>query len=93
MFSFLSLHYFIDYYDTKKVKHVIISSFFLFLGLLSKENALPFVLVAPMCLYFFRGANILQLIKPSLALLIAGITFIIIRVLVIGFLFDPKANM
>jgi hypothetical protein len=93
LFSFLSLNYFIDYYDTKKVKHVITSSFFLFLGLLSKENALPFVLVAPMCLYFFRGANILQLIKPSFVLLIAGITFIVIRVLVIGFLFDVKLEI
>lgn len=93
IFSFLSLYYFIEYYDLKKIKYLILSCVYLFLGLLSKENAITFVAIIPLVIYFFRDANWKYLFKISLPLLIASILFIGLRVWVIGFLFDRNLNI
>ncbi len=88
LFCISSLYYFIQYIDFKKNWHLIASCIALFLGLLSKENALTFVIINPMTAYFFRSEKIIDLIKKSWLLVFTGLIFIGIRVAVIGFLFD-----
>jgi tetratricopeptide (TPR) repeat protein len=86
----ISLYYFIKFIDFKKKWYLIASCIALFLGLLSKENALTFVIINPMTAYFFRSEKIIDLIKKSWLLALTGLIFIGIRVAVIGFLFDKN---
>jgi hypothetical protein len=90
LFCIISLYYFIKFIDFKKKWYLIASCIALFLGLLSKENALTFVIINPMTAYFFRSEKIIDLIKKSWLLALTGLIFIGIRVAVIGFLFDKN---
>ncbi len=90
LFCIISLYYFIKFIDFKNKWYLIASCIALFLGLLSKENALTFVIINPMTAYFFRSEKIIDLIKKSWLLALTGLIFIGIRVAVIGFLFDKN---
>ena len=55
LFAVLSFKYILTYVDNKKLSSLILSGFFLFLGSMSKENAITFVLIIPIGLMLFRG--------------------------------------
>ncbi len=82
--SVLALYYIIKYYDLKDIKFLIIACVCFFVGLLSKENAITFLAIVPMALYFFRSYSLLDTIKPSLILLIPAVLFLIIRSAILG---------
>ena len=48
-----ALWFTLKYLDTKKIWYVLLSSLCLFLGLLSKENAITFLAVIPLTVYYF----------------------------------------
>ena len=83
--ALLALKYSIDYFDTNKAKYLIFSGVSLFLGLLSKENAITFLAIVPFTLYFFRDTNWRKIGVSFLPLLGAAAVFLAIRYAVIGF--------
>lgn len=60
----------------------------MFLGLMSKENAITFLAVIPLTMYFFTNAKSKDYILALAPSLLATIIYIIIRTNVIGYLFD-----
>jgi tetratricopeptide (TPR) repeat protein len=88
LFGLLSLNEALRYLDTSDKKYLLLAGVYLFLGLLSKENAITYVAVIPLTLYFFReSANrsgmrrIYQILYPLLS---AALLFILLRLAVIG---------
>lgn len=65
----------------------ILSAACLFLALLSKENAITFLLIIPMALVFFAKHTWIQAFKQTLPFLGATILFLVIRGQVIGWSF------
>ncbi len=59
----------------------------LFLALLSKENAITFLLIVPLSIVFFTNASWAKALKHTLPLLFAAAAFLIIRGQVIGWSF------
>lgn len=62
------------------------------LGLLSKENAITFLAVAPLALWLFARAGVRQAIVYTLPLLGAAVVFLLIRGAVIGWDFGPESR-
>ena len=76
-----------------------VSSFILMvLACLAKENAITFLLLAPLSVWFFREIKISVLVRRSMALIAGGILFLLLRYLVLGFqpaglmMHDPLNN-
>ena len=86
LFSLLSLHFFIRGLEGKKPLKVATAGFLLFLGLLSKENAIAFVLIIPLAVHFFTRIPLKQNLTGALALVFAAAVFVFIRFLVLGYL-------
>ena len=62
-----------------------VSSFILMvLACLAKENAITFLLLAPLSVWFFREIKISVLVRRSMALIAGGILFLLLRYLVLG---------
>ena len=54
LFAFLCLYYSLLFIDKKKTIFLVVSGISMFLGLLSKENAITFLAIIPLCYYMFR---------------------------------------
>lgn len=81
-------------YFTKKNWLGIIAGILFFLALMSKENAITFVVVAPLTLYFFTKAKAKQLVFQTLPFVAAAAFFLAIRTSVIGFgVGDPPMEL
>ena len=74
--------------DSGKVKYSILAAASLFFGLLAKENAVTFLAVVPLALYYFRDISLNQQVKAGMALFAAFILFFIIRMAVLPELFS-----
>ncbi len=70
---------------TKKYLFLFFSFCTFFLALLSKENALTFLAVIPLSLYFFTKTSFKNIIVSLIPLFIAAIAYLSIRYLVIGY--------
>ncbi len=69
------------YIQYKVNKHLLYSSIFFFLSLMSKETALTFVLIFPLMLYFFTNATTSKKIKTTSIYTTIAILFIFFRYL------------
>lgn len=65
------------------------AGFFLFLGMLSKENAITFVFVIPLTMWFFTRLSVGDCVKIAMPLLAAALIFIFIRARVLGYFLNP----
>ncbi|MDD2634182.1 MAG: tetratricopeptide repeat protein [Bacteroidales bacterium] len=83
--SLAAVWFTIKYLDTKKIHFAILSSVSLFLGLLSKENAITFLAIIPITIYYFTNHKLSSNLKASIPLLIAAGIFLLIRANVLGF--------
>ena len=83
--SLAALWFTIKYFDTKKIYPLFLSGFCLFLGLLSKENAITFLAIIPITLYFFVEKRIGKILKSAIPLIIAALLFLVIRGTVLGY--------
>lgn len=82
--SLTALYYMMRYLESKKILHLLIALLFLFLGLLSKENAITFVAIIPLTLFVFRKEKIKDYLFITIALIgVAGV-FMILRTVVLG---------
>jgi cytochrome c-type biogenesis protein CcmH/NrfG len=82
--SISALYFLIRYTDTNKKKFLLLSTFLFFIGLMSKENAISFLAVFPLTLYFFNYKNFLLSLKLSLPYLGVALVFLAIRTSVLG---------
>ncbi|MBK9736249.1 MAG: hypothetical protein IPO92_15325 [Saprospiraceae bacterium] len=79
LFSLGALYCGLRYMDSRSYKFLAGSMLSYFLGLLSKENAITFLAVIPMTIYFFSEANWKKLGKLILWLGITTILYLILR--------------
>ncbi len=82
---FAALYYVLRYADTNKVIYLLLSGVVFFLGLLSKENAITFLAIIPMTLYFFRNADVRKMTLATLPALIATTIYLLMRYKAIGY--------
>ncbi|HJW29486.1 MAG TPA: glycosyltransferase family 39 protein, partial [Saprospiraceae bacterium] len=83
-----ALYFVLRYLPSKKIIWLVLSGISMFLGLMSKENAITFLAVIPLTLYFFSNAKAKTIFITLLPSLIAAIIYIVIRTNVIGYLLD-----
>jgi hypothetical protein len=78
------------YCKNKKIYSLLLSGLCLFLGLLSKENAITFLAVIPITLYLFSEKKLKTILITLIPLIIASGIFLLIRGSILGFS-QPKA--
>ncbi|MEO8150018.1 MAG: tetratricopeptide repeat protein [Bacteroidia bacterium] len=84
LFSISSLYAMLKYAQQQNMKQLILAGVFIFLALLSKENAITFVVVAPLTLYFFTAADKKQIITCTAVFAGAAALYFIVRIAVLG---------
>lgn len=85
--SLVSFWLILKSYDNKDnilSKNIVGASVVFFLALMSKENAITFVAIIPLCLILFRQSTIKQAIVFTIPLVISTVVFLIIRQNVLG---------
>ncbi len=88
--SLYALKFTFDFVMKKERKYLAYSAIALFLGLLSKENAITFLAVVPFALFFFTELKWKEIFAASWPLLAAAAVFMLIRQSIIGF---PTTNL
>lgn len=83
-----ALYYVLRYLSTRNNLHLVWSGIAMFLGLMSKENAITFLAVIPLTLYFFTQAKTRDYLVTLAPSFLAALIYIIIRTNVIGYLLD-----
>jgi Flp pilus assembly protein TadD len=83
--SVVALYFIIRYVDTQKFQHMIWAMLALFTGLLAKENAITFLAVIPLALYYFRKLPTGNVITYSAYLMLPILVFLGIRTAILGF--------
>lgn len=83
-----ALYFVLLYLSARKTVWLVLSGICMFLGLMSKENAITFLAVIPLTLYFFTKAKTKDIVITLMPSLIAAIVYISIRTSVIGYLLD-----
>ena len=82
--SLLALYLTLTYLQQRKTWHIILAALSLFVGLMSKENAVTFLAIIPLAVYFFMPAKLNESMKPMFFLLLSFVIFFIIRRMVLG---------
>jgi hypothetical protein len=85
MGSLSALLFMLKYLDTKKMYFFILSSLSLFLGLLSKENAITFLAIIPITVHYFTKHSLKKNWKAFSLLISVASIFLIIRGSILGF--------
>lgn len=83
-----ALYFVLRYLPSQNKIWLVASGFSMFLGLMSKENAITFLAVIPLTLYFFTGARTKDFVMTFLPSFIAAIIYMVIRTNVIGYVLD-----
>lgn len=78
----------LKYFDTNRSLWLWVSGIMLLLGLFSKENALTFLAVIPLTVWFFTKAPLNRIAVSAIPLAIAAFVFIIVRYKALGFMLD-----
>lgn len=86
--AFGALYFVLRYLSESKVIWLLLSGISLFLGLMSKENAITFLAVIPLTLYIFTKARTRDYIIVLVPSFIAAFIYLVIRTKVIGYLLD-----
>jgi len=79
----------LKYFDTKGWWWMLISAVSLLLGMFAKENALTFVAVIPLTVWFFTKVSLNRALIATLPLLAAALLFILVRYEALGYLLNP----
>jgi protein O-mannosyl-transferase len=84
MFSLWSLYFFYRYAYRGDHNHLIWGNIMLFLGLLSKENAISFLAVIPLSIYVFTNKSLWESIRITATPLLTTVVYLILRFSVAG---------
>jgi hypothetical protein len=88
LFSLATLYYSFRFVSTDNKLNAVASALFFLLAMLSKENAITFLAVVPLCIYFFTQLPTKKIIASIIPLAVTTVIYLIIRSNVLGFLFD-----
>jgi len=92
LFALLATHQSLKYADKLHWRYLISIAIFLFLGSLSKENALTFLFIIPLSVWFFRPIKLKPLFVLSFSLVLSSFVFLIIRQKILGGLHTQIPN-
>ncbi|MEO7175834.1 MAG: tetratricopeptide repeat protein [Saprospiraceae bacterium] len=84
LFSITALYLCVRALDTKQNFWAWIGGLSLFLGLLSKENAITWIAIIPLALYVFRKPTTKEWLLLNLSLWVGAAAFLLIRGMVLG---------
>ncbi len=84
LFAIIAMMLLYDYVVDKKKWRLILASFTYFIALLSKENAITWIVVFPFILWFFTDAKKFDYFATMSVLLIPAMAFMFIRANVVG---------
>lgn len=79
-----SLYFTLHFIKTGKGKSALLSGLFMFLAALSKENALAFIAVIPLTVFFFFNRNTKELFRATWPAFSGGILYLVVRFFVLG---------
>ena len=88
MGALAALYASLKYVYSNKLIWNILSGVLLFIGLLAKENAITFLGIIPLSLYFFTHASFKKIALNFFPLLVAAILYLVLRYQAIGFVFS-----
>jgi tetratricopeptide (TPR) repeat protein len=86
LFSLYSAWFAILFVETRKITYLVACAGMLFLGLMSKENAIAFVLITPLIIAYFYKEPLPGLLRIAGTLSVVALLFVFIRFLVLGYL-------
>jgi tetratricopeptide (TPR) repeat protein len=90
LLSLTSLWFALRYFDQQKLHFLVLSGLSFFLGMLSKENAIMFLFIIPLTIYFFTKHPLKRNLYFTGFLSLFALLFIFIRFLVLGYLNSPE---
>ncbi|MGB0931053.1 MAG: tetratricopeptide repeat protein [Chitinophagales bacterium] len=88
-----AMYFSLQYVKRERMMDLVWSGICLFLALLSKENAITFVAIIPLTLYFFTKKPLQKIGLSTLPLIVATVVFLVIRWWVIGYFFNSGAEV
>lgn len=88
LFSLGALYATLKYFDTNGKIWYWLSGASLLLGLFAKENALTFLAVIPLTVWFFAKIPVGRVLSAAVPLFLAALVFIIVRYKALGFMLD-----
>jgi hypothetical protein len=91
--SLAALYASLKYFDTNRTLWLIASGVALFLAMLSKENALTFLAVIPLTLWFFVRIPAARIATAVWPLLAAALLFILVRYKAMGYMVNHGKSM
>ncbi len=84
LFALLSWKCSLIFFEKSSLRSILLMGLYFFLALLSKENAVSFLLIIPLSLYFFRELNLRKGVIIFIGLFIPFLLFMVTRHKVIG---------
>ncbi len=83
----------IKHNEESKIGHLIAGLSCFFLALLTRESAVPFILIFPLVAYFFFNQSIKKSILISIPLIIVFAIYMILRISIVGFSYSNKGDI
>ena len=92
LLSVCTLLFSVNYIDTKKIFYLPLILVFFLLAILTKENAITFIAIIPLTLYFFRKVSVKEQAFVLLPIFLGTIVYFFIRYKALGFIFGHMAT-
>ncbi|MCX6268229.1 MAG: tetratricopeptide repeat protein [Bacteroidetes bacterium] len=86
LFPLAALSLTIRYFNTRKAVFLFLANLCFFLGLLSKENAITFIIIIPLTVFFFLKVPLKKNLMTGVSFLFTALIFVFIRFLVLGYI-------
>ncbi len=83
LFSVLALWQTLKYTDTGKTNAMLLSGFYFFCALMSKETPIALVLIVPMTIYFFRDVPFAKIVRLTVPYIAVAAVYMVMRALFI----------
>ncbi|MCB0665751.1 MAG: tetratricopeptide repeat protein [Saprospiraceae bacterium] len=83
--SVWSLYFCVRYWEKKDIRNAIFAGSCLFLATLSKENAIAFLAIIPVTIYFFYSRKLRDIVLAVWPVFLGGLLYLTIRFAVLGF--------
>lgn len=75
-FALMSLNFYVKFVENNKWYNVLFGLICLLLALLSKKDSMPFMILIPLTIWFFRTVSKRQLVVVTTSLLLSGVTLL-----------------
>ncbi|MDP1623763.1 MAG: tetratricopeptide repeat protein [Bacteroidales bacterium] len=86
LFPLITVWLTVRYFSERKPILLIGANLFFFLGLLSKENAIMFVVLTPLTIYYFTKTPLMKNVTVGVSFLLTALIFVFVRFLVLGYI-------